>query len=156
MDIRNLKRSYGEVNDPVSYFQENVKNIVGIILISQVAAIPQHSTFPMLVYDWFNPARTLPRPQVRWTLPSLQMTMSTTPTQPDHPPLDTKEKGANDKGVAPAASRQRESDAARTLQRTYRGHRARRQLQGLSLDPSTRWFEVCKSFLFLPNRFDSI
>lgn len=35
-----------------------------------------------------------------------------------------------------------ESAAARVLQRTYRGHRERRQLRGLSLDPSTRWTEV--------------
>ncbi|KAL8831664.1 MAG: hypothetical protein Q9191_000742 [Dirinaria sp. TL-2023a] len=38
----------------------------------------------------------------------------------------------------------RESQAARTLQRTYRGHRERRQLAGLSLDPSTRWVEAIK------------
>lgn len=36
----------------------------------------------------------------------------------------------------------RESAAARTVQRTYRGHRDRRQLGGLTLDPSTRWIEV--------------
>ncbi|KAL8852891.1 MAG: hypothetical protein Q9221_002267 [Calogaya cf. arnoldii] len=36
----------------------------------------------------------------------------------------------------------RQSDAARTLQRTYRGHRARRELKGLSLSPSARWTEV--------------
>lgn len=36
----------------------------------------------------------------------------------------------------------RESDAARTLQRTYRGYKSRRELQGFSLDPSTRWTEV--------------
>ena len=36
----------------------------------------------------------------------------------------------------------RESAAARTVQRTYRGHRARRELKGLSLNPSTRWVEV--------------
>ena len=36
-----------------------------------------------------------------------------------------------------------ESAAARVLQRTYRGHRERRQLRGLGLDPSTRWTEVC-------------
>lgn len=36
----------------------------------------------------------------------------------------------------------RESDAARTLQRTYRGHRERRQLKGITLDPATRWTEV--------------
>ena len=38
----------------------------------------------------------------------------------------------------------RESQAARTLQRTYRGHRERRQLAGLSLNPSTRWLEAIK------------
>ena len=37
-----------------------------------------------------------------------------------------------------------ETEAARILQRTYRGHRERRQLQGLSLDPTTRWTEVSK------------
>lgn len=36
----------------------------------------------------------------------------------------------------------RESDAARTLQRTYRGYKSRRELRGFSLDPSTRWTEV--------------
>lgn len=35
-----------------------------------------------------------------------------------------------------------QSAAARILQRTYRGHRARRELRGLSLDPTTRWVEV--------------
>lgn len=35
-----------------------------------------------------------------------------------------------------------QSAAARVLQRTYRGHRARRELRGLSLDASTRWVEV--------------
>lgn len=39
---------------------------------------------------------------------------------------------------------QRETDAARVLQRTYRGYRERRQLAGLSLDPSTRWTEAIK------------
>ncbi|KAL8803387.1 MAG: hypothetical protein Q9182_003185 [Xanthomendoza sp. 2 TL-2023] len=38
----------------------------------------------------------------------------------------------------------RQSDAARTLQRTYRGHRARRELKGLSLSPSARWTEAIK------------
>lgn len=36
------------------------------------------------------------------------------------------------------------SDAARTLQRTYRGHRARRELKGLALTPSARWSEVSR------------
>ncbi|KAI4120882.1 MAG: hypothetical protein LQ341_007489, partial [Variospora aurantia] len=37
-----------------------------------------------------------------------------------------------------------QTDAARTLQRTYRGHRARRELKGLSLSPSVRWSEAIK------------
>ncbi|KAL8858013.1 MAG: hypothetical protein Q9178_005474 [Gyalolechia marmorata] len=41
-------------------------------------------------------------------------------------------------------SDRRQSDAARTLQRTYRGHRARRELKGLSLSPSARWAEAIK------------
>ena len=36
----------------------------------------------------------------------------------------------------------KESDAAKTLQRTYRGYRERRHMQGLSLDPASRWSEV--------------
>lgn len=39
--------------------------------------------------------------------------------------------------------------AAGTIQRTYRGHRERRQMQGLSLDPSTRWIEVSEALCFL-------
>ncbi|KAL8669822.1 MAG: hypothetical protein Q9168_005601 [Polycauliona sp. 1 TL-2023] len=41
-------------------------------------------------------------------------------------------------------SDRRKSDAARTLQRTYRDHRARRELQGLCLSPSARWTEAIK------------
>ncbi|KAL9599679.1 MAG: hypothetical protein Q9219_003667 [cf. Caloplaca sp. 3 TL-2023] len=36
----------------------------------------------------------------------------------------------------------RQPNAARTIQRAYRGHRTRRELKGLSLSPSTRWTEV--------------
>lgn len=43
----------------------------------------------------------------------------------------------------------KESAAARVLQRTYRGHRERRQLRGLSLDPSTRWTEAVKEAQYL-------
>ncbi|KAL8903121.1 MAG: hypothetical protein Q9207_004143 [Kuettlingeria erythrocarpa] len=43
-----------------------------------------------------------------------------------------------------APTAQAQSDAARTLQRTYRGHRARRELKGLSLSPSARWSEAIK------------
>ncbi|KAL9007390.1 MAG: hypothetical protein Q9173_007327, partial [Seirophora scorigena] len=42
------------------------------------------------------------------------------------------------------ASTQTDAAAARTLQRTYRGHRARRELKGLSLSPSARWTEAIK------------
>ncbi|KAK4692739.1 hypothetical protein P7C71_g4521, partial [Lecanoromycetidae sp. Uapishka_2] len=34
--------------------------------------------------------------------------------------------------------------AAQTLQKNYRGYRARRELKGLSLDPSSRWIEAVK------------
>ncbi|KAI9680085.1 MAG: hypothetical protein M1817_005101 [Caeruleum heppii] len=37
-----------------------------------------------------------------------------------------------------------EERAAGTIQRNYRGYRARRQLQGIGLDPSTRWAEAIK------------
>ena len=37
-----------------------------------------------------------------------------------------------------------EADAAKSIQRTYRGYRARRELDGLSLDPATRWTEAVK------------
>ncbi|KAL9126633.1 MAG: hypothetical protein Q9217_004353 [Psora testacea] len=43
-----------------------------------------------------------------------------------------------------AARRQREYEAAKTLQRTYRGHRERRHLKGLSLDPASRWTEAIR------------
>ena len=46
---------------------------------------------------------------------------------------------------------QRES-AARAIQRTFRGHRERRHLRGLSLDPTSRWTEVIvKSNIHLRN-----
>ena len=38
--------------------------------------------------------------------------------------------------------KQERVDAAKIIQRNYRGHRVRRELQGLNLDPSTRWVEV--------------
>lgn len=38
--------------------------------------------------------------------------------------------------------RDAEAAAAEPIQRNYRGYRERRQLQGLGLDPSTRWLEV--------------
>ncbi|KAL9113343.1 MAG: hypothetical protein Q9227_002384 [Pyrenula ochraceoflavens] len=34
--------------------------------------------------------------------------------------------------------------AARSIQRTYRGHRTRRELKGFHLDPNTRWLEAVK------------
>lgn len=118
-----------------------------------------HRNFPMLAYDWFDPARSPEprpdRPHVCWKLP-LQPTMSTAPEHPDHPPHPVDGRGVGDEAVAPDASQHRESDAARTLQRTYRGHRARRQLQGLMLDPSTRWVEVWEPLSLPPSWIDPI
>ncbi|KAL8969228.1 MAG: hypothetical protein Q9183_002097 [Haloplaca sp. 2 TL-2023] len=51
-----------------------------------------------------------------------------------------------------ASTAHRQSDAARTLQRTYRGHRGRRELKGLTLRPSDRWSEVGTSMsIFSPS-----
>lgn len=36
-----------------------------------------------------------------------------------------------------------EEEAARRIQRNYRGYRERRQLNGYGLDASARWAEVC-------------
>ncbi|PPJ56142.1 hypothetical protein CBER1_02068 [Cercospora berteroae] len=41
-----------------------------------------------------------------------------------------------------------ERDAARLIQRAYRGHRDRRSLQGLTLDPSSRWVELIKEWRY--------
>lgn len=38
--------------------------------------------------------------------------------------------------------------AATTIQKAYRGHRARRELQGLTLDPSSRWVELIRELRF--------
>ncbi|KAF2459730.1 hypothetical protein BDY21DRAFT_336334 [Lineolata rhizophorae] len=44
-----------------------------------------------------------------------------------------------------------EEAAAQVIQRNYRGYRERRQMQGLGLDASTRWLEVClRTRSFLP------
>lgn len=43
--------------------------------------------------------------------------------------------------VSAVAHEEREK-AAGTIQRTYRGYRTRRQLDGFGLDASTRWVEV--------------
>ena len=62
-----------------------------------------------------------------------------------------------------AAQREREAEvvrkyqdgaveAAKLIQRNYRGHRVRRELQGLSLTPSTRWVEVDSSPPILEQR----
>lgn len=41
-----------------------------------------------------------------------------------------------------------EHDAAKLIQRAYRGHRERRQLNGLMLTPSTRWVEIIKEWRY--------
>ena len=43
-----------------------------------------------------------------------------------------------------ALQKEREAEAAKSIQRTYRGYRARRELDGLSLDPASRWTEAIK------------
>lgn len=55
---------------------------------------------------------------------------------------ERKEQDIDGKYHGDASTEQRQSDAAHTLQRSYRGHRARRELKGLSLSPSARWSEV--------------
>ncbi|KAH6609420.1 hypothetical protein Trco_002766 [Trichoderma cornu-damae] len=40
------------------------------------------------------------------------------------------------------------SDAARVIQKTFRGYRARREMSGLSLDPSTRWITAIREAQF--------
>lgn len=41
-----------------------------------------------------------------------------------------------------------ERDAASLIQRAYRGHRERRQLEGLNLDPSSRWAEIIREWKY--------
>ena len=41
-----------------------------------------------------------------------------------------------------------EHEAAVKIQKAYRGHRERRQLEGLTLDPSTRWIEIIKEWKY--------
>lgn len=41
-----------------------------------------------------------------------------------------------------------EQDAAKLIQRAYRGHRERRQLNGLTLDPSSRWSELISEWRY--------
>lgn len=41
-----------------------------------------------------------------------------------------------------------ERDAAKLIQRAYRGHRERRQLDGLTLDPASRWAEVIREWRY--------
>lgn len=41
-----------------------------------------------------------------------------------------------------------EHDAATKIQKAYRGHRERRQLEGLTLDPSSRWMEVIRELRY--------
>ena len=44
----------------------------------------------------------------------------------------------------PWLSEEERVKAAALIQRSYRGHRERRMLEGMSLDPSTRWVEAIK------------
>jgi hypothetical protein len=50
--------------------------------------------------------------------------------------LELQKKRTNETG------RDERHDAAKVIQKNYRGYRERRALQGYGLDPSTRWMEV--------------
>ena len=52
-------------------------------------------------------------------------------------------KAAARKAAQPKRKSHEEEQAAQMIQRNYRGYRERRQLAGMSLDPSARWVEVC-------------
>ncbi|RMY63460.1 hypothetical protein D0863_10527 [Hortaea werneckii] len=56
-----------------------------------------------------------------------------------------KERGINDKYHKHTAE---ENEAATRIQKAYRGHRERRQLEGLTLDPSSRWTEALKELKY--------
>jgi hypothetical protein len=49
----------------------------------------------------------------------------------------------HDASTAEKGSVGAEEEAARKIQRNYRGYRERRQLKGIGLDASARWAEVC-------------
>jgi hypothetical protein len=52
--------------------------------------------------------------------------------------------GPEAQSTQPEATDAEREKAAGTIQRNYRGHRTRRELQGLGLDPQTRWIEAVK------------
>ncbi|KAI7502107.1 hypothetical protein KC367_g2353 [Hortaea werneckii] len=56
-----------------------------------------------------------------------------------------KEREVNDKYHKRTAE---ENEAATKIQKAYRGHRERRQLEGLTLDPSSRWTEALKELRY--------
>ncbi|GAB1734964.1 hypothetical protein NU219Hw_g41t1 [Hortaea werneckii] len=56
-----------------------------------------------------------------------------------------KEREINDKYHKHTAE---ENEAATRIQKAYRGHRERRQLEGLTLDPSSRWTEALKELKY--------
>lgn len=53
-----------------------------------------------------------------------------------------------------------EREAATKIQKAYRGHRVRRQLDGLTLDPSSRWTEIIREWRYrsatVPHRSPSL
>ena len=61
-------------------------------------------------------------------------------------------KAAARKAAQPKRKSHEEEQAAQMIQRNYRGYRERRQLAGMSLDPSARWVEVC-TYLILSGFF---
>lgn len=64
---------------------------------------------------------------------------------------DSAEAGAQSQSPAgQGASQYDEQQAAKLIQKNYRGYRARRQLEGMGLDASVRWSEVCSASTLLP------
>ncbi|KAL3422152.1 IQ calmodulin-binding motif domain protein [Phlyctema vagabunda] len=57
---------------------------------------------------------------------------------------EAKEEEITQKRLSQELNEEERAKAAGLIQRNYRGHRERRQLAGLSLDPSTRWTEAIK------------
>lgn len=52
------------------------------------------------------------------------------------------------KSLSSASSQDERADAARVIQKTFRGYRARREMQGFSLDATTRWVTAIREAQF--------
>jgi hypothetical protein len=55
------------------------------------------------------------------------------------------ERSSRQKRAESLTASEEQINAAKIIQRNYRGHRTRRALNGHGLDPGTRWLEVCNA-----------